>query len=82
MSKMISNRFYCLKCANKNFSIPRKQSDKRKHGHFKKMFCLTCKEEINHLEVREFEVDFDYERFQWDVANGKYDEFNKGVDRK
>ena len=78
MTKTISSAFYCLKCATKT-ALPRKMSRMREKGHFKKIYCITCKDEINHLEVREFDLDFNVENLKRDIGSGKYNEVNKGI---
>ena len=47
---IIDEEFYCTQCGNKGIPIPRMKRSKREPGHLKKLFCLTCKEEINHVE--------------------------------
>lgn len=81
MTRTVSSDFYCLKCATKT-ALPRKMSRMREKGHFKKIYCITCREEINHLEVREFDVDFSIEKLKKDIENGVYSEANKGIKEK
>ena len=64
--------FYCTVCGCKGIPIPRKASKQRKKGHLKKLFCLSCKEETNHVEVRPF--DYPHEDFLIDLAAGKFKE--------
>lgn len=54
----VSN-LYCVKCGNKGIPVPRKMSKQREEGHLKKMYCVHCMMETNHLEYREFDNDFD-----------------------
>lgn len=81
MTRTVSSDFYCLKCANKTI-LPRKMSRMREKGHFKKIHCFVCKEEINHIEVREFDVDFKLDKLKTDIENGVYDEANQGIKEK
>lgn len=46
--------FYCTKCGNKGIMVARPNSHYREGGHLKKLYCLTCKEETNHCEIRPF----------------------------
>ena len=70
--------FYCTKCAGK-IELPRKMSQKREKGHLKKIYCINCKEEINHLEIRSNDMDFDLEQFKLDIEEGFYNESCKKI---
>ena len=49
--------FYCIKCGNKGISIMRPVSHLHGSMHLKKLYCLTCKGEVNHVECKnEFEA--------------------------
>lgn len=52
----ISN-FYCSKCGNKGIPVPRGAYRMREKYHLKKLYCPYCKEETNHLEIREDDYD-------------------------
>lgn len=56
MSKQYNNgetsRFFCTKCGNEGLPIWRKKGQERKAGHLKKLYCLHCKEEVNHVEIK------------------------------
>ena len=47
-----SNDFYCMKCGNKGIPISRPKSLKREKMHRKKLYCCTCREEVNHIECK------------------------------
>lgn len=47
----ISN-FYCTKCGNEGIPIGRRKSKQREYEHKKKLYCIYCKTETNHIEVR------------------------------
>lgn len=66
------SEFYCVKCGQKGFPLRRKNGSQRQAGHLKKLYCLHCKQETNHYEVREFDLMFNYEQFKQDIADGKY----------
>jgi hypothetical protein len=63
--------FYCIQCANKT-SLPRKSSSIREKGHLKKLHCVKCRCEVNHYEVREFDVDFSLEDFKNKILAGGF----------
>ena len=46
--------FYCTECGNKGFSCGRKISKQREPGHLKKLYCMYCKKETNHAEIRPY----------------------------
>lgn len=79
MSKTTTSKFYCLKCGERTF-LPRRLSKMREKGHFKKIYCIKCKGEVNHLEVREFDLGFSEESFLEDVRNGVYKEITDALD--
>lgn len=41
----------CTVCGNKQ-AVPRTTGKQRNKGHMKKFWCPFCKEEINHIEIR------------------------------
>lgn len=41
--------FYCTRCGKKGIPICR-HGRMREPGHLKKLFCINCQEEINHVE--------------------------------
>lgn len=44
--------FYCLGCKHM-ITLPRLQGRTKEKFHLKKIHCVHCKEELNHLEVRD-----------------------------
>lgn len=46
------NEFYCSRCGNRGIPIVRKSGAAREAGHLKKLFCLTCNKETNHVECK------------------------------
>lgn len=50
----ISN-FRCVDCGNIGIPISRKQSSQREAGHLKKLYCIHCRKETNHEEIRGFD---------------------------
>ena len=61
--------FYCIKCGNKGIPIMRRRSFQHKKMHRKKLYCLHCKEEVNHIECKTLE---DVETFKINFENGVY----------
>lgn len=62
--------FHCTLCGAKGMPIPRKMSKQREAKHLKKLYCLHCKKETNHVEIRPF--DYDLADLMEDIENGVY----------
>ena len=61
--------FYCLKCGNKGLPIQRGRNLQREKFHRKKLYCIHCKEEVNHIECKTYE---EVETFKLNFKNGVY----------
>ena len=48
------NRFFCTQCGNEGVPIVRRKGAEREAGHLKKLFCIFCAKETNHVECTEF----------------------------
>lgn len=48
------SEFYCTCCGKKGIPVMRKPGQTREPGHLKKLYCLYCKEETNHVEIRSY----------------------------
>ena len=46
--------FYCTRCGRQGIPIARRAGHGLEAGHLKRLFCLTCKEEVNHVECKPF----------------------------
>ena len=77
--KYSSNDFYCTQCGNRNFPIWRKRGTEREPGHLKKLFCLKCGTETNHVEVKEFAQNYTYSDFVNEFEYGNFDVNGKRV---
>ena len=70
--KVTTSEFYCTKCGSRGIPIVRRVGKQREAGHLKKLYCLNCKEEVNHVEVkqsggytiREFQAEFEKGNFE------------------
>lgn len=64
---------YCVRCGNRGIDIPRRKGKARESGHLKKIYCLNCKDETNHVEIigsysyEDFIEEFKLGRFKDDV---------------
>ena len=50
--KTVEHEFYCLKCGKKGLPVLRKQGYQKEKFHRKKLYCIHCHEEVNHIEVK------------------------------
>ena len=68
------NEFYCTQCGKKGIPVIRRKGKEREAGHLKKLYCLNCGKETNHVECRswsgytkeDFEIEFNYNNFTED----------------
>ena len=68
---MTPSRFFCTQCGREGIPVQRKKGQEREGGHLKKLYCLYCKEEVNHVEVRPF-GDYNYEDFLEEFKLGRF----------
>lgn len=52
-TKFIISDFYCTQCGERGIEIPRKVNKQKEPGHLKKIYCLKCKKETNHVEIKQ-----------------------------
>lgn len=70
----LANQFYCTKCGGRGIPICRKSGKGKEAGHLKRLWCLNCKQECNHVEVKacthydysDFLLEFNYHNFDKD----------------
>lgn len=64
-NNQILTDLFCLNCGNKGIPIYRKKSSIREAGHRKALYCINCKETVNHYECRNINEIYDFkQRFQ------------------
>ena len=61
--------FYCLKCGNKSFGCFRKSGFQHEKFHRKKLYCIYCRTEVNHVECKTYE---DVQEFKEAFNEGKF----------
>ena len=75
--KFNEHDFYCIKCGHKGIPLSRKQGHQYGRFHRKKLFCLYCQQEVNHIECKN---DEDVAEFKRNFENGVYkDEAEESV---
>lgn len=70
------SRFFCTKCGKEGIPIARLRGQERKSGHLKKLFCIYCNEEVNHVEIKEI-GDYTYENFKEEFELGRFVDGNR-----
>ena len=65
----VEHNFYCINCGQKGIPLSRNCGHLHERFHRKKLFCLNCQEEINHIECVTPE---DVEEFKENYENGVY----------
>lgn len=76
MRGMTTSDFYCTICGNKGIPIPRIGGQQREPGHLKNLYCLNCKKNTNHAEVRPF-GSYNLEDFEEEFRLGRFIDGNK-----
>lgn len=65
MAKYETHQFYCLNCGRPGIPCQRKVGFQHKPFHRKKLYCIYCKAEVNHIEckteeqVQKFKINFE-----------------------
>ena len=74
---IFDNEFYCLQCGQKGLPIIRNKGFLKEKFHRKKLYCIHCKIEVNHIEVKNLE---EREEFLTNFRKGAYiDEAEKSI---
>lgn len=50
MRNYTEHKFYCMNCGRAGIPIMRPDARKHERHHRKKLYCITCKTEVNHIE--------------------------------
>ena len=69
MASYENHDFYCMNCGRKGIPLSRRVSLQHGKFHRKKLYCIYCKEEVNHIECRTPE---EVEEFKENFENGVY----------
>lgn len=74
--KYVASRFFCTHCGREGMPIQRKKGQLREPGHLKKLYCIYCKEETNHAEIRDI-GGYNIEDFQDEFKCGRFIDGNR-----
>lgn len=61
--------FWCIKCGQRGIPLFRSEGSRKEKFHEKKLYCLHCKEEMNHVECC---TAAEIEEFNTAFKNGAY----------
>jgi len=70
----LGSRFFCTKCGKEGIPIQRKKGQERESGHLKKLYCIYCGEEVNHVEIKEDNPAYTLEDFKEEFELGRFEE--------
>lgn len=73
---MSQSRFFCTECGNEGIPIMRPVGRQREPGHLKKLYCIHCKKEVNHVEIKET-GNYTYEDFKKEYELGRFIDGNR-----
>lgn len=67
----LESEFYCVACGTRGIPVIRKKGKEREAGHLKKLWCIKCGKEVNHVECKpftkyckhDFDLEFNYGNF-------------------
>lgn len=65
-------KYMCTKCGQEGVPIIRRGGRQREAGHLKCLWCLNCREERNHVEVK-IGTHYDMDDFWLEYNNGNFD---------
>ena len=66
------DRFFCTQCGQEGIPIVRPKCKEREAGHLKNLYCIYCKKETNHVEIREKSQNYTLEDFQLEFELGRF----------
>lgn len=71
-----ASRFFCTNCGREGIPVARKKGQERKSGHLKKLYCIYCDKEVNHVEIK-LAGDYSYEDFLEEFEAGRFRDGNR-----
>lgn len=64
-----SHTFYCMQCGQESIPLFRPAGKEKEKMHRKRMYCFHCKQEVNHVEIRN---DQEKQEFLISFQNGEF----------
>lgn len=78
-NNFLASDFYCTQCGSKGLIVWRQRGKEREAGHLKKLFCPSCGEEENCVEIKQNNSSYTFSDF---IAEFEYGNFDKDGNRK
>ena len=69
-SKTEVHRFFCMNCGREGIPLSRRISGQKERFHRKKLYCIYCRQEVNHVECK---TEQDVMDFKINFENGVYE---------
>ena len=60
MASYQTHEFRCINCGRAGIPIPRNKGHQHGKFHQKKLFCIYCKTEVNHIEIKNEEELYEF----------------------
>lgn len=76
MAKYMASHFYCTQCGKEGIPVQRKKGQERESGHLKRLYCIYCKEEVNHVEIKDNDT-YTYDDFLEEFNLGRFKDGNR-----
>jgi len=73
------SEMYCTQCGKKGIDIARRPGKYREPGHLKKIYCVYCKKETNHVEIRPFYSDYNKQDFELEMKHHNFNGDGKRI---
>lgn len=64
-----THKFFCINCGQESIPLARNAGFKKGKFHRKKLWCIHCQQEVNHIECQTMD---DVEEFRLNFENGVY----------
>lgn len=76
--------FYCICCGKKGIPVMRKVGHQHGKHHMKKLFCITCQKEVNHVECKNYEdvIEFEKKFKQGEYADAAKESLSYSLNKK
>ena len=68
-NKFVIHNFYCINCGNRGIELYRNRGYQYGKGHRKKLYCIHCQAEVNHIECKTPEEEYEFKK---NFENGVY----------
>lgn len=71
-NNFLMSEMYCTRCGRQGLHVARQNGKYREAGHLKKLYCIYCQTETNHVEIKP-SGSYTYEDFKLEYDNHNFD---------